>query len=237
MATWIKPFFEVTIDGVLYMFGDANANQPRIMDGHFEYTYLANDVTTYVVLSQNTIGAALDAIVVNIGLANNAAMSWWWNIPPSVLENEGRTMEQIMALPIGEERDLRIKLIPLPEATLVDTYVAPLLENDDIVEEFQMDEPEVVHAWPPGPPNQSLLDETAAWQARQALEIPDPTLPPLYNPNTHNKTGTPFARPWDAQDEAELLARQEENVKRISGIIIDTATEILATQVALDAIN
>ena len=142
-----------------------------------------------------------------------------------------------MALPIGEERDLRIKLIPLPEATLVDTYVAPLLENDDIVEEFQMDEPEVVHAWPPGPPNQSLLDETAAWQARQALEIPDPTLPPLYNPNTHNKTGTPFARPWDAQDEAELLARQEENVKRISGIIIDTATEILATQVALDAIN
>ena len=123
------------------------------------------------------------------------------------------------------------------QLTLVDTYVAPLLmeDTDDIVEEYQMDEE--VQPWQPGPPNQFILDEIAAWRTRQALEIPDPTLPPLYNPSTHSETGTPFARPWDAQDDAELLARQEANFNRIRGIVIDKATELLSVQVATSVLN
>ena len=65
-------------------------------------------------------------------------------------------------------------------------------------------------AWGPGPPNQWLLDILQNRKSQPVYD--DPTLPllygPNYNPRTHSETGTPFARPWDEQDEADLLARK-----------------------------
>jgi hypothetical protein len=237
----IFPFFQITLpNGDICKFGKGGL-EPRIIENRFVYTYTISDAATQtryendavryeVTLTENTIGAVLQEL--NLHLARHH-ITFWWHVPPSVqwdMEDEGWTVEQLMNTTIGDHLDLRIII----EATLVDTYVTPLLlqENDDIVDEYQM---------PPGPwlhgsPQQSFLDEIAAWRARQALEIPDPTLPPLYDPNTHSETGTPFARPWDAQDEAELLARQAEDAVRISGIIIDKATE-LSTQVAVSVLN
>jgi len=222
----IFPFFEITLpNGDICKFGKGGL-EPRIFENCFVYTYTISDSATQtryendavryrVTLTENTIGAVLQEL--NLHPAQHH-ISFWWHVPPSVqwdMEDEGWTIEQLLGTTIGDHLDLRIII----EATLVDTYVTPLLlqENDDIVDEYQMLPP---GPWLNGSP-QSFLDEIAERHARQALEIPDPTLPPLYNPNTHSETGTPFARPWDAQDEAELLARQAEDAVRI---IIDKAT-------------
>jgi hypothetical protein len=77
----------------------------------------------------------------------------------------------------------------------------------------------------------------AVKRVHQAAILPDPILPPLYNPTTHSETGTPFARPWDAQDEANRLSRQAADDAHVRSIIIDKATELLSTRIALNVIN
>lgn len=112
--SWISPFFELTVGGTVYKFGNSNANQPRLMEGRFEYTYSDSTGATHTVtLNENTIGAAIDAIVIATGIAPGMEMNWWWNVPPSVqwdMEDEGWTAEQITALTIGNHLDLRITL-------------------------------------------------------------------------------------------------------------------------------
>ena len=76
-------------------------------------------------------------------------------------------------------------------------------------------------AWGPGPPNQWVIDILS----ERPVYDDDPTLPPLcrenYNPKTHSATGTPFARPWDEQDEAELLARQVANTRKLMRSVLN----------------
>jgi len=77
----------------------------------------------------------------------------------------------------------------------------------------------------------------AVKRVHQAAILSNYILPPLYNPATHSETGTPFARPWDAQDEAERVTRQAADVARVRSIIVDKATELLSTRIALNVIN
>jgi len=108
--SWVNPFFEVTVGNTVYKFGDANDNQPRMMEGRFEYSYSdSTGVTANVALTENTIRAALNAM--NIPYSE---FSWWWHVPPSVqsdLEDEGWTEEQILSLTIGDHLSLRITII------------------------------------------------------------------------------------------------------------------------------
>jgi len=154
------PFFEVTLpNGDICEFGNRRDQvEPRIMENRFIYTFtMSNDnIRREVCLTENTIGAALDALY-----GDEHHIDWWWNVPPSVqwdLEDEGWTAEQIRSTTIGDHLALRIELVAGPDQTLVDTYVAPLLQDDDIVDEFQMEE----QPWLPGPPNQFYLEDRLA---------------------------------------------------------------------------
>ena len=78
---------------------------------------------------------------------------------------------------------------------------------------------------------QTLRDELLTWRTRQAAVLPDLTLPPLYS----DMDAPLSARQWDTYEEEDV--QQAENTAHISSIIIDKATELLATSVALSALN
>ena len=118
----IFPFFEITVGTIVYKFGN-RSNQPRIMEGRFEYTYSdSTGVTKNVTLTENTIIAAIDSICNEEQnqqqWQESSNISWWWQVPPSVqfdMEDEGWTIEQILALTIGDHLDLCITLEPILE--------------------------------------------------------------------------------------------------------------------------
>ena len=187
----IITIFEATLpNGVICQFGNQwQKAEPRIMANKFVYTYtMSNEmIRRELVLTENTIGAALDALDL---YGDEHHLTWWWNVPPSVqwdLEEEGWSIQQIRDTIIGDHMPLRFCLIA-GQPTLVNTYIAPLLmqEDDDIVDEFQMDDPEEPYPFSMG---------AAVLRARQADLLPNYTLPPSYHPETHAETGTPFAAP------------------------------------------
>ena len=218
----IHPFFELTLpDGDICKFGN-RSNEPHIMENRFVYTFtLSNDAGRYeAVLTENTIGAALQEMGLYV---SEHHITFWWHVHPTIQwDMAGWTVEQLMDTTIGNHLNLCMTIVEGP-ATRVNTYIAPLLQ-DDIVEEYQMG---------PWMHEQTLRDELLTWRTRQAAVLPDLTLPPLYS----DMDAPLSARQWDTYEEEEEDVQQAENTAHISSIIIDKATELLATSVALSALN
>ena len=98
-------------------------------------------------------------------------------------------------------------------------------DHDDIVNEYQMEDESEPEPWVPGPPNQVFINQELERQARHPRK------------STHSKWGTPVARPWDEQDDADILARQKANESRINGIAILACTAVLSHEVALSVLS
>jgi len=214
----IIPFFELTLpNGDICKFGNRHEDiEPRVTENRFVYTFtISNNAGRYeVTLIENTIGAALQEMALYV---SEHHITFWWNVPPTIqwdMEDEAWTVEQLMGTTIGDHLDLCMTIVEGPELTLVDTYIAPLLQ-DDIVEEYQMDT-----TYRP-----TLHDQLVAWHTRQAPQVSDPTLPPLY---AHTATG---------QDADAANAANAADAQLISTIIINKATELLSTHIAMSVLD
>jgi hypothetical protein len=91
----------------VYRFGDMALQQPIEMDGRFEYTYMdSNGVTTNVSLTENTIGAAMDAMAIQENW-ENSRMSYVWHTPndvtryPDAPVDPQYTQEHIMQITVN----------------------------------------------------------------------------------------------------------------------------------------
>ena len=119
MNNIIITIFEITLpNGVICNFGNKWGNaEPRIMENKFVYTFTMSndDIRHEVSLTENTIGAALQALALYDAEHH---ITFWWNVPPSVqwdMEDEGWTVEQLIGTTIGDHLALRIKIVAGPE--------------------------------------------------------------------------------------------------------------------------
>jgi len=92
--------------------------------------------------------------------------------------------------------------------------------------------------------NQKELKDEVAWRERHtshwlssAQSAQSAMLPPMYHAKTHSAWGTPFARPWDEQDDADVLARQQAFQQQINRIHIINHLSSTAQDVALKALH
>lgn len=91
--------------------------------------------------------------------------------------------------------------------------------------------------------NQKELKDEVAWRERHTSHwntlssAQSAMLPPMYHAKTHSAWGTPFARPWDEQDDADVLARQEAFQHQINRIHIINHLSSTAQDVALKALH
>jgi hypothetical protein len=207
---YIIRIFEVTTpNGIICQFGNRCDNvEPLIKENQFVYTYTMNNDPTRYEVSLNE--NTIGAALQALALYDGEHhITFWWNVPPSVQWDM-------------EDEGWTI------EKLLTTTIGDHLDLRMNLV---AGPERTLVHTYvaPLAEQDDDIVEEFQ-------MDTPE-EVQTWYNPETHSKTGTPFARPWDEQDEADIVARQAANFNHINGIIIEKATELLATRAATSLLN
>ena len=110
----IRSIFEVTAitddHTTLYKFGNIDANQPKLIEGRFEYTYTdSNNATHIVALLENTVGEAINAMAINENWEEyNLGLYWYSSMDNNLPTDPMWLVDQVMSLTIRENLPMRI---------------------------------------------------------------------------------------------------------------------------------